>query len=76
MEGCPPWKAASLSGKLLSGIEKQLSGESQSKSGYILATPDLGDRGQGADDDGETDPLTTLRRDLAAAEGRTMLARA
>ena len=73
-EGRAPWQAASLSGKLLSGIERQLAGESQSKSGYVLPVPDLGDRGQGEDDDGETDPLTTLRRDLAGAEGRTMLA--
>ena len=73
-EGRAPWQAASLSGKLLSGIERQLAGESQSKSGYVLPVPDLGDRGQGEDDDGETDPLTTLRRDLASAEGRTMLA--
>ena len=73
-EGRAPWQAASLSGKLLSGIEKQLAGESQSKSGYVLPVPDLGDRGQGEGDDGESDPLTTLRRDLASAEGRTMLA--
>ena len=73
-EGRAPWQAASLSGRLLSGIEKQLAGEAQSKSGYVLPVPDLGDRGQGEDDDGETDPLTTLRRDLAAAAGRTMLA--
>ena len=73
-EGRAPWQAASLSGKLLSGIERQLAGESQSKSGYVLPVPDLGDRGQGEDVDGETDPLTTLRRDLASAEGRTMLA--
>ena len=73
-EGRAPWQAASLSGKLLSGIERQLAGESQSKSGYVLPVPDLGDRGQGEDDDGETDPLTTLRRDLASAAGRTMLA--
>ena len=50
-------------------------GESGSASGYVLPVPDVGDKGQGADDDGETDPLTTLRRDLAsAANGRTMLA--
>ena len=73
-EGCPPWKAATMSGGLLSGIERQLSGEAKSRSGYVLPVPDLGDRGQGEDADGETDPLTTLRRDLAAAEGRTMLA--
>ena len=45
-----------------------------SKSGYVLPVPDLGDRGQGEGDDGESDPLTTLPRDLASAEGRTMLA--
>lgn len=73
-EGCPPWKAASMSGGLLSGIERQLSGEAKSKSGYVLPIPDVGDRGQGEGDDGESDPLTTLRRDLASAEGRTMLA--
>ena len=73
-EGCPPWKAASMSGELLSGIERQLSGESKSKSGYVLPVPDVGDRGQGEDADGESDPLTTLRRDLSRANGRTMLA--
>ena len=64
--GRAPWQAASLSAGMLSGIERQLSGEARSKSGYIMPTPDTGDRSQGPDDDGETDPLTTLRRDLAA----------
>ena len=72
--GRAPWQAASLSSGMLSGIEKQLRGESGSASGYVLPVPDVGDKGQGADDDGEADPLTTLRRDLAAANGRTMLA--
>ena len=35
--------------------------------------PDTGDRGQAADADGEDDPLTTLRRDMAAAQGKTLL---
>ena len=39
-----------------------------------MAVPDVGDRGQGEDADGESDPLTTLRRDLSRANGRTMLA--
>ena len=73
--GRPPWASASLSGNLLAGIERQLSGEAGSASRYILPTPDVGDRGQeGADADEEEDPLTTLRHDLAAAGGRTMLA--
>ena len=74
--GRPPWASASLSGNLLAGIERQLAGESGSASGYILPTPDVGDRGQeGADaDEEEEDPLTTLRRDLAAAGGKTLLA--
>ena len=73
--GRPPWASASLSASLLAGIERQLSGEAGSASGYILPTPDVGDRGQeGADADEEEDPLTTLRRDLAAAGGKTMLA--
>ena len=73
--GRPPWASASLSGNLLAGIERQLAGEAGSASGYILPTPDVGDRGQdGADADEEDDPLTTLRRDLAAAGGRTVLA--
>ena len=59
---------------MLSGIERQLRGEARSKSGYILPTPDVGDRSQGPDDDGATDPLTKLREDLAAAEGRTLIA--
>ena len=73
--GRPPWASASLSGTLLAGIERQLAGEAGSASGYILPTPDVGDRGQeGEDADEEDDPLTTLRRDLAAAGGRTVLA--
>ena len=41
----------------------------------MLAVPDVGDKGQAADADGEDDPLVTaLRRDLAAARGRTLLA--
>ena len=73
--GRAPWSSAGLSGTLLAGIERQLSGEAGSASGYILPTPDLGDRGQeDADADEENDPLTTLRRDLAAAGGKTVLA--
>ncbi len=73
--GRPPWASASLSGTLLAGIERQLAGEAGSASGYILPTPDVGDRGQeGENADEEDDPLTTLRRDLAAAGGRTVLA--
>ena len=73
--GRAPWSSAGLSGTLLAGLEKQLSGEAGSASGYILPTPDLGDRGQAdADADEEDDPLTTLRRDLASAGGRTVLA--
>ena len=72
--GRAPWQAAHLSSGMLSGIERQLSGEARSKSGYILPTPDLGDRSQGPNDDGETDPLTKLREDLAMAAGRTLLA--
>ena len=73
--GRPPWASASLSGTLLAGIERQLAGEAGSASGYILPTPDVGDRGQaGENADEEEDPLTTLRRDLAAAGGRTVLA--
>ena len=76
--GRAPWSSAGLSGTLLAGIERQLAGEAGSASGYILPTPDLGDRGQGPPDgpdaDEEEDPLTTLRRDLAAAGGKTVLA--
>ena len=72
--GRPPWASAGMSGDLLAGIERQLSNESKSASGYILPTPDTGDRGQqGEDADEEDDPFTTLRRDLAAAGGRTVL---
>ena len=73
--GRPPWASASLSAILLGAIERQLAGEAGSALGYILPTPDVGDRGQeGADADEEEDPLTSLRRDLAAAGGRTVLA--
>ena len=60
-QGRAPWQASSLSGDLLAGIERQLAGEAGSSSGYVMPTPDVGDKGQGEDD-----PLTTLRRDLAA----------
>ena len=80
-EGRAPWATAGLSGTLLAGIERQLSGEAGGASGYILPTPDVGDKGEAAPDpanpsadDGEADPLTTLRRDLAAAAGATVLA--
>lgn len=72
--GRPPWASASLSGNLLAGIERQLAGEAGSASGYILPMPDVGDKGEGEDADGEDDPLTTLRRDLAAASGKTVIA--
>ena len=78
--GRPPWASASLSGSLLAGIERQLSGEAGGPSGYVLPVPDVGDKGQGGDDgqgeddDGEDDPIVALRRDLAAAGGKTMIA--
>ena len=73
--GVAPWAGASLSGRLLAGVERQLSGEARSSSGYLLAVPDTGDRGAaGADDDGSTDPLASLRADMAAGAGRTLLA--
>ena len=73
-EGRAPWQTAQLSGALLAGVERQLAGEAESASGYVMPTPDVGDKGQAADADGEDDPLTALRRDLAAARGRTLLA--
>ena len=73
-EGRAPWQAASLAGSLLAGVERQLAGEAKGSSGYILAIPDTGDNGQDADVDADTDPLEPLRRDLAAAGGKTVLA--
>ena len=72
--GRAPWHTAHLSGELLAGIERQLAGEAGSASGYLVPMPDTGDRGQDAASDGEDDPLTSLRRDMAAARGRTLLA--
>ena len=72
--GRPPWASASLSSALLAGVERQLAGEASGASGYILPTPDVGDRGQGETADGEDDPLVSLRRDLAASGGKTVLA--
>ena len=73
-----PWSSAPLSARLLAGVERQFAGEAAGASGYILPTPDTGDRGQsdpaGNAADEENDPLTTLRRDLAAAGGKTTLA--
>ena len=51
-EGRAPWQTAHLSGGLLAGVERQLSGEAESASGYVLAVPDVGDKGQAADADG------------------------
>ena len=73
-QGRAPWASASLSGALLAGVERQLAGEAGGKSGYIMATPDVGDSGQEAEADGEDDPLDSLRKDLAAAGGGTVLA--
>ena len=72
--GRAPWASAPLSARLLAGIERQLSGEASGPSGYVMPVPDPGDRDQGADDDGAADPMTTLRHDLAAANGKTTLA--
>ena len=71
--GRAPWQTAQLSSAILSGVERQLSGEASGSSGYVVPMPDSGDRGQAADGDGEDDPLTTLRRDMAAAKGKTLL---
>ena len=72
--GRAPWSSAPLSARLLAGVERQLSGEASGPSGYVLPVPDPGDRNEGEDADGEADPMTTLRRDLAAANGTTTLA--
>ena len=77
-EGKAPWQSASLSGNLLTGVERQLSGEALGPSGYLLPTPDLGDQSRDPDasenDQAAADPLAELRADLAAAAGRTLLA--
>ena len=51
--GVPPWASASLSGRLLAGVERQLAGEARlAASGYfLLSVPDTGDRGAAAADD-------------------------
>ena len=72
-KGNAPWQSAPLSSQLMAGIERQLAGESASASGYVVPMPDVGDRGQGADADGEDDPLSTLRHDMAGAQGKTLL---
>ena len=73
-EAVPPWASASLSGRLLAGVERQLAGEASSASGYFLVGPDTGDRGQAADSDGSTDPQAGLLADMKNARGRTMIA--
>ncbi len=72
----PPWASAELSGKLLAGVERQLSGEASSASGYVMAIPDIGDKGAAADgdEDGAEDPIDSFRSDLHAAAGRTVVA--
>ena len=72
--GRAPWASAPLSARLLAGVERQFAGEAGGASGYVMAVPDTGDKGEAEDADGEADPLTTLRRDLAAAGGKTTLA--
>lgn len=76
--GRAPWAAAPLSSTMLAGIERQLAGEAGASSGYVMPAPDVGDHGAAlppdGPDDGETDPTTTLRRDLAAARGSIVLA--
>ena len=72
--GRPPWASASLSGRLLAGVERQLASEADARSGYIMATPDTGDRGEAENSDGDDDPLKSLREDLHGANGRTVLA--
>ena len=72
-QGRAPWQTAHLSGALLAGLEGQLSGEASSSSGYVVPMPDSGDHGQGVDSDGEDDPFLTLRRDMAGAQGKTLL---
>ena len=73
-EGRAPWQSTSLSADLLTGVERQLSGEARGASGYVLPVPDTGDKGEAEDADGEDDPIVALRRDLAAAAGKTMIA--
>ena len=69
--GRSPAAGAAASSRLVGGIEAQLSGEAASPSGYIMSAPDTGDRGaQGDDDDGENDPLASLRKDMGSAAGR------
>ncbi len=78
--GRAPWASARLSGALLAGIERQLSGEAGGPSGYVLSTPDVGDQSQDAPDAGDgdaddaPDPLAQLRADLSGAGGKTTLA--
>ena len=76
-EGRSPWMAANLSGKLLAGVERQLAGEASGPSGYVMAVPDVGDQGQAeeaSDAEDAADPIAALRRDLAAAGGKTTIA--
>ncbi len=76
--GRPPWAAAGLSGMLLAGVERQLAGEAGGPSGYVLPVPDVGDQSRdpaaSETDQEDADPLAELRRDLAAAHGRTVVA--
>ena len=72
--GRAPWQGAALSGELVAGVERQLSGEARSASGYLLPIPDLGDQGQTGADDDAPDPMVALGNKLAAAGGRLQLA--
>ena len=65
--GIPPWRWASTSGALAGSLEKRIGEESAAPVGHLLPVP--ADGGDGGDDD----PLASLKGDMAAAKGRSML---
>ena len=66
--GLSPFVVAGNTARLCGGVERLLGNEILGASGYIIPIPK-----PGADPDND-DPLATLREDLRAAEGRTLLA--
>ena len=65
-QGIPPWSWASSTGRAIANLDKLVADEAGSPFGYLLPIP-------ANPGEGEDDPTAALRRDLAAAKGKTLL---
>ena len=68
--GIAPLEWARQTGNLAASLERRLAEEAAGPVGHVIPVPQDPDVD---DDDPDTDPLTGLRKDLAAARGRTVL---